>query len=126
MKKPIRLIKRLLSLIALGSLSVILAACYGSVAIMNSIAVTVKGKTSGNAIPDIRVSVTDVGGNVLNETTTDAAGQAMLDYAPSTSDSDTGQAFFVTATDVDGAANGTYAEQRKQVPAGNQSLDFEL
>lgn len=94
-------ISRMLKLIATGSVSLILAACYGVVYTMQQISgtFTVRSSETNEPIPGLKVTL--AGAGVRDNGQTDDNGRFSFDVYPSGPEPVT-----ATITDVDGTANG--------------------
>jgi hypothetical protein len=106
MIKPIRILKTVVSFIAVGSASLFLAACYGSPISLKSFVAKVRDKASQAPIKGLVLEMDSSNGVNLGTFTSGADGTAQFEYDPLK----LGQAgyapFTIKAEDTDGATNG--------------------
>jgi hypothetical protein len=114
-------LRKILKILATGTCSLVLAACYGMVYTMQELTGSIRTVRAddGAAVPGLEVELHN-GAEVLTVGTTDAQGR--FSYSITAPDS---AEVYATVTDVDGPANGgTFAE--KTVPVSDDPLSVEM
>jgi hypothetical protein len=127
MHKPIKILKYFVAFLAVGTTSLILAACYGVPVNLKYIQATARDKANDLPIEGLRLELIRSDGNVVQEIWTNSEGRAVVNLDTTLLKDPESAPLAIRAIDEDGTDNGgPYAEKKVVIDASTEVVDFEM
>ena len=118
-----KIAKNIISILVVGSTSLLLAACYGPPMYLKSISAKARDKLSGNPVKGLSLELVSASGEAVFGTASDENGAAQLIYDSRRNDS---ASLTLRARDVDGADNGGPYKEASAALGKADSIVFDM
>jgi hypothetical protein len=127
MHKTMKILRYFLAFLAVGTTSLLLAACYGVPVNLKYIQARARDKAKDLPIEGLRLELIRSDGSVVQQTWTNAEGRSIVNLDTTLLKDPESAPLAIRTVDEDGAQNGgPYAEKKVAIDASTEAVDLAM